>query len=60
MVTERETDDERRGLLRLKLQRAESLLEGFVEDQGGLPSEVGRVERGAIGKPWEDVAREGM
>lgn len=59
-VLELEENDERRTQLRRKIQRAQELLDGFIDDQGGLPSEVGREGHGAIGNPWEEVAEEGM
>jgi tetratricopeptide (TPR) repeat protein len=59
-VIPREQNDVRRTQLRAKIEKAEELLDGFIEDQGGFPSEVGRSDRGAIGRPWEEVAEEGM
>jgi hypothetical protein len=60
LVIPREQNDVRRTQLRAKIEKAEELLDGFIEDQGGFPSEVGRSDRGAIGRPWEEVAEEGM
>lgn len=55
-----EKDPARRAGLEKGLQRAESLIDIYIQKYGVAPSERDKPADGVLGVPWETVAREGM
>jgi tetratricopeptide (TPR) repeat protein len=56
----REKDPAKRAGLEKGLQRAEGLIQVYIDKYGTTPAERDKPAEGVLGVPWETVAKEGM